>query len=53
MVMAGSFFAQLALNDPMAAAQMEAMPRHDPIPRRRAIRASSSASTAPGSATRG
>jgi hypothetical protein len=29
------FFARLGLNDPMAAAQMEAMPRHDPIPARR------------------
>jgi hypothetical protein len=26
------FFARLDLNDPMAAAQMEAMPEHDPIP---------------------
>jgi hypothetical protein len=36
MVMAPApFFARLGLNDPMAAAQMEAMPRHDPIPARR------------------
>src|SRR4051794_24738596 len=38
-VMAGSFFPRLGLNHPMGAAQMEAMPRHDPIPFRRDPRA--------------
>jgi uncharacterized protein (DUF2062 family) len=39
MVMAASFFSRLGLNDPMGAAQMEAMPRHDPTPAPRDPRA--------------